>query len=259
MSKASEFVEVLRGRVGRSIYVWGGDGELMSSKADPEKWIREHETSSANAERAIALYRQLLSEGITDIRAFDCSGFVFWGLKALGIDKGDLTARGLWQACKLRNDTGLDEANLRTGDFLCHYDEDDKRITHIGVLVDSATSVECIGRDEGVVEMGLTYHLGDYWNRWARWDTFAAEDVEEPAGEPAEETPEPVTVAYVQSLGSVRVRAGGSTAYPKIGTARRGERYLLTGTADTGWHQIDFKGKVGYISCNPKYTRLIEQ
>jgi hypothetical protein len=72
MSKASEFVEILRGRVGRSIYVWGGDGELMSSKAAPEKWIRENETSSANAERAIALYRQLLSEGITDIRAFDC-------------------------------------------------------------------------------------------------------------------------------------------------------------------------------------------
>lgn len=249
MSKASEFVEILRGRVGRSIYVWGGDGELMSSKAAPEKWIRENETSSANAERAIALYRQLLAEGQTDIRAFDCSGLVFWGLKALGIDKGDLTARGLWQACKLRNDTGLDEANLRTGDFLCHYDEDDKRITHIGVMVDSATSVECIGRDEGVVEMGLTYRLGDYWNRWARWDTFAAED--------AEETP--VTVTYVQSLGSVRVRAGGSTAFSKIGTARKGEKYLLTGTADTGWHQIAFKGKVGYISCNPKYTRLIEQ
>ena len=62
-------------------------------------------------------------------------------------------------------------------------------------------------------------------------------------------------IVYVKGR-SVRVRTGGSTAYACIGIAHRGDTYPYLGTAASGWYNIDFKGKNGYISNRADLTEL---
>ena len=72
---------------------------------------------------------------------------------------------------------------------------------------------------------------------------------------PVEDIAEP----YVQALGTVIVREGGSTAYRRIGTTKSGNKYPYKGRDPYGanWFIIDFNGKEGHVSSNPKYTKLI--
>ena len=73
----------------------------------------------------------------------------------------------------------------------------------------------------------------------------------------------PVSVApgerHVVTLGSVRVRTGPGTQYPKLFTAAKGTRlpYIET-DAGTGWYAVETgDGEFGYITGKARYTRLV--
>lgn len=52
---------------------------------------------------------------------------------------------------------------------------------------------------------------------------------------------------YVKS--SVNVRSGPSTDFDKIGSLSKGKEVKVTGKSDqTNWYQIDYNGKLGYVS-----------
>lgn len=64
---------------------------------------------------------------------------------------------------------------------------------------------------------------------------------------------------YVKVLGgNVNVRNAGNTGGVVLGVAHRGEKYLYKSTATSGWYQIDFKGKDGYISNKSTLTGIVE-
>ena len=154
-----EFLRLLDTQVERGIYVWGGDGELLDDMPDPEAWIRRHETSEKDAERAVKLYRKRVKAGKTGIRAFDCSGLVFWTLKTLGLQQTDLSSRGLYAKCEK-----IEAGDLRPGDLVfCH---DGTQIVHVGVNAKNGYQIECRGRDVGVVK---NKRKAGYWNRFGRW------------------------------------------------------------------------------------------
>ena len=159
MSKTvKEFLDQLSWQVGNAIYVWGGNGEIVTDMLDPEAWIRKHETSEANGERAVKLYRKLKVAGKT-IRAFDCSGLIYWCLKQIDVLPRDLNSRGLYAKC-----TPIDKADCVPGDLVFRHNG--TKISHVGAYVGDGKTIECIGRDRGVVVTKLS---ASYWNRAGRF------------------------------------------------------------------------------------------
>ncbi len=238
MASVTQWIALLEGEVGRGIYVWGGNGELLDGMANPEAWIERKETSADHAARAIALYRMRKTAGITNLRAFDCSGLMHWALKSLHILERDISARGLYARCKPLSDA----SELQPGDFV-FYDNGEK-IAHVGAYVGDGNAIESIGRDRGVVKTKLKERN---WNRFGRLMNAFVDDPD-----PAAES----EVVHIKGK-SVRVRSGGSTAYPTVRIVHMGERYPLCGTAESGWYRIDLNGVMGYVTNKPRYTEVI--
>lgn len=235
------FLALLNSEVERGIYVWGGDGEAIDGKNDPEAWIERHETSKANADRAVSLYRKRREKGISPIRAFDCSGYVYWALNELGLQKTDVSSRGLYALCSYRSEAdhgGMTRADLLPGDLVFRHNG--TRIVHVGVFAGDGQVLEARGRDAGVVKDQIG---AQRWNRYGRLDALKDAPI--------------VTTPVVAVLGgSVYVRRGGSTDFCALGIVHRGERYPLLGTADTGWYHIAYEGSEAFITNNPKYTEV---
>src|SRR5659263_694924 len=87
MNKLDQFLAWLLSWVNRAIYVWGGQGETITSTAQ----IYRMETSNVNALRAIALW---IKRGRNAV-CFDCSGLLVKWLLGIGLIKYDTTADGL--------------------------------------------------------------------------------------------------------------------------------------------------------------------
>lgn len=233
MATIKEFLDLLYGQVDRGIYVWGGDGENLSDMDHPESWIERKESDPKDADRAIELFRQRVEDGMVDIRAFDCSGLVYWALKTLGLQKTDLSSRGLYAACEK-----IEKAELRMGDLVFHHDG--KQIVHVGICVGDE-QIECRGRDVGVVQ---NRRKPGYWNRFGRWKAFRDEPIIIPE-----------TVKVIGS--SVRVREGDHVGTKCIGIAHRGDKFPLLGNGASGWYMIDYHGTTAYITNKEKYTILV--
>lgn len=234
MTLIEEFEKLLEGQVGRGIYVWGGNGENLSEMKDPEAWIRDKETSETNAARAIRLYRQRKALGVKEIRAFDCSGLVYWALKTLGLIEHDASSRGLYKLC-----TPIDEHELKPGDLVFH--DDGTQIVHVGAWVTGGNQIEARGRDVGVV---LNKRKTGYWNRFGRYEKL-------------QEDPQPTKKTVYVKGENVRVREGDNAETKKLGTAHWGDTFPLLGVSEaTGWYRIPYGSGEGYITNKPQYTEL---
>lgn len=236
MATVNDFLKLLYNQVERGIYVWGGDGENLSDMKNPVTWIERHEESASDAKRAVKLYHKRVESGITDIRAFDCSGLVYWALHSLGLQKDDVNSRGLYSLCE-----PINKAELKPGDLVFHHNG--VRIVHVGVWANGGYQIECRGRDVGVV---CNKRSSGYWNRFGRWKGFS------PDPTPA---PTPTKTVYVKG-GSVNVRSGDTTKASIIGVAHRKDTYPLLGYGASGWYMINFKGAIGYISNRADLTEL---
>lgn len=142
-----EFCDYLMEQVNNhSIYVWGGQGELLYET--PLETLAKMETSKTNFRRVCDLVNRSIQRGI-DIslaRLFDCSGLGTYKLIQMGLLKYDTTADGLYKKC-----TKKALANIKKGDFVFKVDSNGKA-THIGYVVnDNKAIVEAYGRDKGVI------------------------------------------------------------------------------------------------------------
>lgn len=233
-TRIDQFEALLRGQINRGIYVWGGNGENLSEMRDPEAWIRSKETSTENANRAIKLYRKRKAAGVKEIRAFDCSGLIFWALKTLGLIDKDASSRGLYRLCK-----PIKESEMQRGDLVFH--DDGKQIVHVGAWVTGGYQIESMGRDVGVV---VDKRKSGYWTKFGRYEKLQ----EDP--QPTEQT------VYVKGE-NVRVREGDNAETKKLGTAHRGDTFPLLGVSEaTGWYNIPYNGSTGFITNKPQYTEL---
>ncbi|HOG02184.1 MAG TPA: S8 family serine peptidase, partial [Clostridia bacterium] len=158
-SPASRFIAWLKARVG-DIYVWGAQGETNITEA----WIRKKETSTANANRAIALWKKRVAEGRSPLAAWDCSGLIVAWLLAEGLIPGDLSSRGLWRLC-----TAIKKAQLKPGDLVFRRNALGV-IHHVGVYIGSNKVIEAKGRDDGVVERHIDASGSGYWTDAGRLD-----------------------------------------------------------------------------------------
>ena len=157
--KVAQFIAWLKERVG-DIYVWGAQGETNITEA----WIRKKETSTANANRAIALWKKRVAEGRSPLAAWDCSGLIVAWLLAEGLIPGDLSSRGLWRLC-----TAIKKAQLKPGDLVFRRNALGV-IHHVGVYIGSNKVIEAKGRDDGVVMRQIDASGSGYWTDYGRLD-----------------------------------------------------------------------------------------
>ncbi len=226
-----QFLAKVKEQADKGVYVWGGNGEILDDMQDPALWIGRRETSEANMRRAYALYCKRVAAGVHPVRAFDCSGLVYWALKELNVLQNDVTSRGLYDLCE-----PIEQKDLRPGDLVFHHDG--TRIVHVGVCA-GETQIECRGRDVGVVE---NKRKAGYWNRFGRMKAL---------DEAARKT------VRIRG-GSVRVREGDGVGTRCIGIVHRGESYPLLGRAPSGWYCIRWRDRTAYITNKPQYTEVCD-
>ena len=242
ISRVPEFLDLLYGQVDRGIYVWGGNGEILDNMAHPEEWIRRHEADRKDEERAIALYHNHLANGMTQIRAFDCSGLVYWALHTMGLQKDDISSRGFYSVCKK-----ISKSELMPGDLVFH--SSGGRVVHVGVFVGGDKYIECKGRDVGVV---CGTRKKNYWDKFGRYEKLKSDAtiIIDP-----DINPQPLTITIKGR--SVNVRSKPDTVESAIiGIAHKGETYEVIGLAANGWYNILFKGKNGYITNKSEYVEV---
>lgn len=166
--KASDFTRYLLGEVdNHSLYVWGGQGELLDRMTF--EILREMETSEANVGKVLLKYADNLGKGfdMSKARAFDCSGLGVYFFLKNGIIKSDMTANGLF---KLGKEVKM--TKVREGDFVVKNKTSKGTWGHIGyvVLIDGEYKVvEAKGRAYGVVISDI-----DSWQAASRpdwWET----------------------------------------------------------------------------------------
>jgi len=139
------------------LYVWGGNGQTSIS----ESWIKSRDTSDANAARSIAHWKRLQAHGVTNIRAYDCSGLISRYLQDLGRVSSKRNTDHLWAMSRQ-----IKRAELIPGDLL--FRGDGRDFYHVGVYVGDGRVVEAKGRDDGVVIRGINASGTSYWTHCAR-------------------------------------------------------------------------------------------
>ena len=236
-----EFIAYLEEQVkNHSGYCWGAQGQLNSTATNA--WIRGRETSTTNANRAIAFKNKQVAAGYGNVmRWFDCSGLGMYFLQnSKGIYKGDMSANSMMGKC-----TKITRGSLKRGDWVFRVDANGKAY-HIGYIVDDGLNViEARGRDDGVVKRALNASGTSYWNAYGRPTAFESEPQPEP-------TPAPTASMFAVCTGdSVNLRAGRGTQYDILGVVRKDDKLLAMPAID-GWHEVAavIGGKVtaGYIS-----------
>jgi peptidoglycan hydrolase-like protein with peptidoglycan-binding domain len=167
-ARMADFVEYAKKWVDIGIYVWGAQGQEWGigdpvTKNLTESFIRAAETSSSNADKAIKLFKKRQSEGHTQIRAFDCSGFVIYYIWIVQkYVSGDKSAAGIYSGyC-----TPVQKKDLLPGDLLFKYGTSNgqKKIYHVGIYIGNNRVIHAKGRAYGVVEENVT----SSWNRFGR-------------------------------------------------------------------------------------------
>ena len=160
-SLMDEFLEHVRAQLGMP-YVWGAQGHVLTDMPNPEKWIRDKETSNKNAERAINYYRKVKAAGMDPIRAYDCSGLIMSFVENEKGLRGDLPARYIYSDCQ-----EIERGDLQPGDLVFRHNGE--KIHHVGVYMGEGRVIEAMGRDVGVVDRRIDASGKGYWNRYGRW------------------------------------------------------------------------------------------
>lgn len=159
MNRITEFTTYLKSHVGDA-YVWGAQGECVSTMKDFASWVKRRETSTKNYNRAMAFIKKADKK---PLYAFDCSGLGVYFLLEKGLIKSDTTAAGLYRACKK-----ITREELREGDFVfCH---NGAKIHHVGYYIGGGKVIEAMGRDAGVVCRDINASGAKYWNRYGRFE-----------------------------------------------------------------------------------------
>ncbi len=259
MTYREQFCKIIESMTGCSIYTWGGNGEDLLQMSDAERAAyfarKERADSGRTKDQNIALCEQLFQKlkgkGCKEIRAFDCSGLVYYALKQIFTSQRDMTAASFYGRCDPSTaKTGLKISDLRPGDLV--FKDKGSGIVHVGVYLGNLKIIDAAGRVDGVVKRSIT---SDF-NRFGVWPAL---DQNQPRPSPGKK--------YVKVKGSkertvwIRTKAGTGKDCKKYKVARGGETYPLLGRAETDptWYNIDVAGKSLWITDKPAYTEVIEK
>lgn len=235
----SDFIAAAQTEVdNRSIYVWGGSGQLCCEVS--EAWIRVREARNEHgkhADEAVKAWEAVMASPYRDVaRCFDCSGYVSWCLIKCGASERRRDCDGLFarstEIYTPENGCLLFRTNPK--------DPNDE--THVGIYFDG-NQYHAKGRAYGVV---CEPYNERYWQKLA-WFKALKPDPK----------PEPPTEQKVLVKGrSVWVRDADSTKGKKLFVAHKGQKYELIDIAPSGWYHILTTFPDAYITNKERYTVL---
>ena len=238
--KLSDFIDYLEKQVGQP-YLWGG----QHTKLTPYTYvdiIERKETSTQNAEDAIAYCKTLFDNGATVLYAYDCSGLGMYYLQnETHTYSHDMSANSMMGECEKADEPKKGYWVFRLNDG---------KATHIGYMVSDTEVIHAKGRKFGVVK---EKYKKSYWHTCGIPKCL---DFEEPEPEP----PDPPTPTIkIKVKGSVRVREGNGVLTKKIKTVKNCLLpYCGQAIESPYWYMTEVDGKEGYISSKPKLTELVE-
>jgi len=161
--KALAMVAYVRSRLG-DVYAWGACNLYPITEA----WIKNRDKTAANAQRSINDWKKKLGWGMTDLRAFDCSGLPSACLIAQGIIASKKDCDGLWAICRQINVAELLPGDLCFRVSASNYNDE----THVGVYVGAGRVVHAKGRDVGVVIEGIYQNGAKWWEKFGRLKAY---------------------------------------------------------------------------------------
>lgn len=236
----TEFILYLIQQIGMP-YLWGG----QHTKLTPENVkavIARKETSEENRQKAEEYCEKMFKQGYDVLYAYDCSGLgCYWLYNLKHLYKCDVNANTMMGRCKLVTNTP------KRGYWV--FKLSGNRATHIGYMISDTELIEAKGRAYGVTR--TTFRAKD-WSCWGIPKVFESEIIDSPK-------PEPVDKYVLVVGGSVNVRTGDSKKGKILFTAHRGDTFPYIDTAPSGWHCIETKKGVGYITNLQRYTRLNDE
>lgn len=146
-----QWLEYLEEQVGRSVYVWGAQGQRADGVGDVQEWIRDRSRTNVMAGRAWRFYQEMEKKiGQENITFFDCSGLAMYFFQNLnGIAENDTTANGLWRGC-----TSLSKGELQPGDFV--FRQSEGKMSHIGYVAADGNIIEARASGYGVEKRALS-------------------------------------------------------------------------------------------------------
>lgn len=157
--KRTEFVEAIKQEIANhSIYIWGGQGELVE-QITLSKIESMEGNDASQVKRILKTLAKKYLEGMKKARCFDCSGLVTYHLIKLGLLMFDTTANGLYNKCK-----PITKKELLPGDLV--FVVKNGKANHVAVVIDISGDTiklgEAVGRDVGVAETTLTTKFNKY-------------------------------------------------------------------------------------------------
>ena len=141
-----------------SIYVWASGGELGIKVS--ESWIRTKENrcdGGSNFDRAYRMWKKRIDAGNKLFKCFDCSGFVSFILRGIGVFNGRRDCDGLY-SLSTPLDSPVDGCLLFRRSSSNYNDE-----THVGLYI-GGYQFHAKGRDDGVVK---EKYKASYWHKIA--------------------------------------------------------------------------------------------
>lgn len=154
--KAEAICTLALTRIG-DLYVWGGSG--MTNLSDSAISAKDDEYG-----RTIVFRDKQYKAGFSDLLGHDCSGFLSWLLREIGVWNDRKNCDGLWALCD-----AVARNELIAGDFLFRNSatntEDE---THIGLYLGSGKVIHDKGRDVGVLVEGINQSGSGFWHKCGR-------------------------------------------------------------------------------------------
>lgn len=230
----TEFNSYLTEQLGQP-YVWGG----QHLKLTPENYVREitkREKDATHRATAIKYCENRFADGKTVLYAYDCSGLGMYYLQGR-VYSYDMSANSMMKQCTL-----MDEP--KKGYWVFRLNDKGKAV-HIGYLVTDGYVIHAKGRAYGVCR---EKYSASFWHRIGKPKCVNFDD------------PQPKPTSYeIRVIGSVNVREGNGVLTKKIATVRNCNiPYLGQAVEKPNWYLTLVNGKQGYITSNPKYTRIVE-
>ena len=231
-----EFNDYLTDQIGQP-YLWGG----QHTKLTPQNYvsvISKRESDAQHRADAIAYCKRLFDDGASVLYAYDCSGLGMYFLQNVKkVYSYDMSANSMMKQCTL-----MDEP--KKGYWVFRLNDSGKAV-HIGYMVSDTYVIHAKGRAYGVVK---ERYSASFWHRIGKPKCVNFDN------------PEPKPTGYeIKVLGSVNVREGNGVLTKKIATVRNCNLpYLGQAVEKPNWYLTSVNGKQGYITSNPKYTRIVE-
>ena len=160
MTRRQEFVENIKNEIkNNSIYVWGGQGELLE-QLTLSKLESMEGGDPKQVERILKTVSKKYPGGMKKARCFDCSGLITYHLIKLGVLMWDTTADGLYKKCN-----PITKRELLPGDLVFTVKNNNKA-SHVATVIEVNGDIiklgEAVGRDVGVAETTLTSKFNKY-------------------------------------------------------------------------------------------------